>query len=148
MNLKKKKGKYKMKNDKIITTQDLLQIESIRSKIKHPKDINKHEEGKLLNDYFSKSKGEFIPLLDMPLSYMVRAFNKTLQELYNLKENRGEGKKFKVVINTDETYSNIIEAKNIEEAREKTYSEFFDNGGDKMKLVSQDLDIFDIEEVK
>ena len=137
-----------MKNDKIITTQDLLQIESIRSKIKHPKDINKHEEGKLLNDYFSKSKGEFIPLLDMPLSYMVRAFNKTLQELYNLKENRGEGKKFKVVINTDETYSNIIEAKNIEEAREKTYSEFFDKGGDKMKLVSQDLDIFEIEEVK
>ena len=148
MNSKKKKGKYKMKNDKIITTQDLLQIESIRSKIKHPKDINKHEEGKLLNDYFSKSKGEFIPLLDMPLSYMVRAFNKTLQELYNLKENRGEGKKFKVVINTDETYSNIIEAKNIEEAREKTYSEFFDNGGDKMKLVNQDLNILDIEEVK
>ena len=137
-----------MKNDKIITTQDLLQIESIRSKIKHPKDINKHEEGKLLNDYFSKSKGEFIPLLDMPLSYMVRAFNKTLQELYNLKENRGEGKKFKVVINTDETYSNIIEAKNIEEAREKTYSEFFDKGGDKMKLVNQDLNILDIEEVK
>jgi hypothetical protein len=80
---------------------------------------------------------------------MVRAFNKTLQELYNLKENGGEEKKkFKVVINTDETYSNIIEAKNIEEAREKTYSEFFDNGGDKMKLVSQDLDIFEIEEVK
>ncbi len=138
-----------MENNKIITTQDLLEIESIRSKIKQPKDINKHEEGKLLNDYFSKSKGEFIPLLDMSLPYMVRAFNKTLQELYNLKENRGEEKKkFKVVINTDETYSNIIEAKNIEEAREKTYSEFFDNGGDKMKLVSQDLDIFEIEEVK
>ena len=135
-----------MENNKIITTQDLLEIESIRSKIKQPKDINKHEEGKLLNDYFSKSKGEFIPLLDMSLPYMVRAFNKTLQELYNLKENRGEEKKkFKVVINTDETYSNIIEAKNIEEAREKTYSEFFDNGGDKMKLVSQDLDIFEIE---
>ena len=139
-----------MENNKIITTQDLLEIESIRSKIKQPKDINKHEEGKLLNDYFSKSRGEFIPLLDMPLSYMVRAFNKTLQELNNLKENRKEEekKKFKVVINTDETYSNIIEAKNIEEAREKTYSEFFDNGGDKMKLVSQDLDIFEIEEVK
>ena len=135
-------------NNHIVNVQDLLEIESVRSKIKHSCDINKHEEGKLLNDYFSKSKGEFIPLLDMPLSYMVRAFNKTLQELYNLKENRGEGKKFKVVINTDESYSNIIEAKNIEEAREKTFSEFFDKGGDKMKLVSQDLDILDIQEVK
>ena len=114
-----------MKNDKIITTQDLLQIESIRSKIKHPKDINKHEEGKLLNDYFSKSKGEFIPLLDMPLSYMVRAFNKTLQELYNLKENRKEGKKFKVTLNTDETYSKIVEAQDLEKAREKAYNQFF-----------------------
>ena len=139
----------KDKNNKhIVDVHDLLEIESIRDKRKHPCDINKHEEGKLLNDYFSKSKGEFIPLLDMPLSYMVRAFNKTLQELYNLKENRGEGKKFKVVINTDESYSNIIEAKNIEEAREKTYSEFFDKGGDKMKLVSQDLEVLDIEEVK
>ena len=139
----------KDKNNKhIVDVHDLLEIESIRDKRKHPCDINKHEEGKLLNDYFSKSKGEFIPLLDMPLSYMVRAFNKTLQELYNLKENRKEGKKFKVVINTDESYSNIIEAKNIEEAREKTYSEFFDNGGDKMKLVNQDLNILDIEEVK
>ena len=98
-------------NNHIVNVQDLLEIESIRSKRKHPCDINKHEEGKLLNDYFSKSKGEFIPLLDMPLPYMVRAFNKTLQELYNLKENRGEEKKkFKVVINTDETYQNIINA--------------------------------------
>jgi hypothetical protein len=145
-----------MKNDKIITTQDLLEIESIRSKIKHPKDINKHEEGRLLNDYFSNSKGKFIPLLDMPLSYMVRAFNKTLQELYNLKneldnlkENRGEeNRKFKVVINTDESYSQIVEAQNLDEARDKTYSEFFDKGGDEMKLVSQNLEVLDVEEIK
>ena len=135
-------------NNHIVNVQDLLEIESVRSKIKHSCDINNHEEGKLLNDYFSKSKGEFIPLLDMPLSYMVRAFNKTLQELYNLKENREEGKKFKVTLNTDESYSQIVEAQDLDEAREKTFSEFFDKGGDKMKLVSQDLDILDIEEVK
>ena len=110
----------KDKNNKhIVDVQDLLEIESIRDKRKHPCDINKHEEGNLLNDYFSKSKGEFIPLLDMPLSYMVRAFNKTLQELYNLKENREEGKKFKVTLNTDETYSKIVEAQDLEKAREK-----------------------------
>ena len=138
-------------NNHIVNVQDLLEIESVRSKRKHPYDINNHEEGKLLNDYFSKSKGEFIPLLDMPLSYMVRAFNRTLIELNNLKENKKEKekkKKFKVVINTDESYSQIVEAQDLDEAREKTFSEFFDKGGDKMKLVSQDLDILDIEEVK
>ena len=140
----------KDKNNKhIVDVHDLLAIESIRDKRKHPCDINKHEEGKLLNDYFSKSKGEFIPLLDMPLSYMVRAFNRTLIELNNLKENKKEEKKkFKVVINTDESYSQIVEAQDLDEAREKTYSEFFDKGGDKMKLVNQDLNILDIEEVK
>ena len=140
----------KDKNNKhIVDVHDLLEIESIRDKRKHPCDINKHEEGKLLNDYFSKSKGEFIPLLDMPLSYMVRAFNRTLIELNNLKEDKKEEKKkFKVVINTDESYSQIVEAQDLDEAREKTYSEFFDKGGDKMKLVNQDLNILDIEEVK
>jgi len=140
----------KDKNNKhIVDVHDLLEIESIRDKRKHPCDINKHEEGKLLNDYFSKSKGEFIPLLDMPLSYMVRAFNRTLIELNNLKEDKKEEKKkFKVVINTDESYSQIVEAQDLDEAREKTYSEFFDKGGDKMKLVSQDLEVLDIEEVK
>jgi len=135
-------------NNHIVNVQDLLEIESVRSKRKHPYDINNHEEGKLLNDYFSKSKGEFIPLLDMPLSYMVRAFNKTLQELYNLKENREEGKKFKVTLNTDETYSKIVEAQDLEKAREKAYNQFFQKGGDQMKLEDQNIDIIDIQEVK
>ena len=135
-------------NNHIVNVQDLLEIESVRSKRKHPCDININEEGKLLNDYFSKSKGEFIPLLDMPLSYMVRAFNKTLQELYNLKENREEGKKFKVTLNTDETYSKIVEAQDLEKAREKAYSQFFEKGGDQMKLEDQNIDIIDIQEVK
>ena len=135
-------------NNHIVNVQDLLEIESVRSKRKHPCDININEEGKLLNDYFSKSKGEFIPLLDMPLSYMVRAFNKTLQELYNLKENREEGKKFKVTLNTDETYSKIVEAQDLEKAREKAYNQFFQKGGDQMKLEDQNIDIIDIQEVK
>tara|TARA_S200002703_G_scaffold4842_1_gene5922 strand:- start:4396 stop:4818 length:423 start_codon:yes stop_codon:yes gene_type:complete len=135
-------------NNHIVNIQDLLEIESVRSKRKHPCDININEEGKLLNDYFSKSKGEFIPLLDMPLSYMVRAFNKTLQELYNLKENREEGKKFKVTLNTDETYSKIVEAQDLEKAREKAYNQFFQKGGDQMKLEDQNIDIIDIQEVK
>ena len=84
----------------------------------------------------------------MPLSYMVRAFNKTLQELYNLKENREEGKKFKVTLNTDETYSKIVEAQDLEKAREKAYNQFFQKGGDQMKLEDQNIDIIDIKEVK
>ena len=136
-------------NNHIVDVQDLLSIESVRSKRKHPCDININEEGKLLTPYFSQSKNEYISLLDMPLSYMVRAFNRTLIELNNLKENKKKKKKkFKVVINTDESYSQIVEAQDLDEAREKTFSEFFDKGGDKMKLVSQDLDILDIEEVK
>ena len=96
-----------------------------------------------------KNNNHIVDVQDMPLSYMVRAFNRTLIELNNLKENKKEKKKkFKVVINTDESYSQIVEAQDLDEAREKTFSEFFDKGGDKMKLVSQDLDILDIEEVK
>ena len=136
-------------NNHNVNVQDLLEIESVRSKRKHSCDINNHEEGKLLTPYFSQSKNEYISLLDMPLSYMVRAFNRTLIELNNLKEDKKEKKKkFKVVINTDESYSQIVEAHDLDEAREKTYSEFFDKGGDKMKLVNQDLNILDIEEVK
>ena len=139
----------KDKNNKhIVDVHDLLEIESIRDKRKHPCDINKHEEGKLLTPYFSQSKNEYISLLDMPLSYMVRAFNKTLQELYNLKENREEGKKFKVTLNTDETYSKIVEAQDLEKAREKAYTQFFEKGGDQMKLEDQNIDIIDIKEVK
>ena len=67
-----------MENNKITTVQDLLEIESIRDKRKQPCDINLHEEGKLLNEYYSGSKKDYIPLLKMPLAYMVRAFNKTL----------------------------------------------------------------------
>ena len=152
MNLKKKKGKYKMKdknNKHIVNVHDLLAIEFMRMRIKHPCDININEEGKLLTPYFSMSKNEYMDILDMPLAYMVRAFNRTLIELNNLKENKKEEKKkFKVVINTDESYSQIVEAHDLDEAREKTYSEFFDKGGDKMKLVSQDLEVLDIEEVK
>jgi len=114
----------KDKNNKITTVQDLLEIESIRDKRKHPCDINLHEEGNFLNDYFSKSKGEFIPLLDMPLSYMVRAFNKTLEELYNLKENRKENKKYKVILSVDEAYSCIIEATSELEANQKATEKF------------------------
>tara|TARA_R100001163_G_C5066676_1_gene205258 strand:- start:471 stop:833 length:363 start_codon:yes stop_codon:yes gene_type:complete len=67
-----------MENNKITTVQDLLEIESIRDKRKQPCDINWHEKGKLLNEYYSGSKKDYIPLLQMPLAYMVRAFNKTL----------------------------------------------------------------------
>jgi len=68
-----------MENNKIIVdVQNLLEIESIRDKRKQPCDINWHEEGKLLNEYYSGSKKDYIPLLKMPLAYMVRAFNKTL----------------------------------------------------------------------
>ena len=42
-------------NNHIVNVQDLLEIESVRSKRKHPCDINNHEEGKLLNDYFIKT---------------------------------------------------------------------------------------------
>ena len=74
--------------------------------------------------------------------------NKTLEELYNLKENRKEGKKFKVTLNTDETYSRIVEAQDLEKAREKAYNQFFQKGGDQMKLEDQNIDIIDIQEVK
>jgi ribosomal protein L20A (L18A) len=151
MNLKKKKGKYKMKdknNKHIVNVHDLLAIEFMRMRIKHPCDININEEGKLLTPYFSMSKNEYISLLDMPLPYMVRAFNRTLIELNNLKENRKEGKKFKVTLNTDETYSKIVEAQDLEKAREKAYNQFFIKGGNQMKLEDQNIDIIDIEEVK
>ena len=92
-----------MENNKITTVQDLLEIESIRDKRKQPCDINLHEEGKLLNEYYSGSKKDYIPLLKMPLAYMVRAFNKTLsfvnidlvEENIKLKE---ENKKLKDII--------------------------------------------------
>ena len=151
MNSKKKKGKYKMKdknNKHIVNVHDLLAIEFMRMRIKHPCDININEEGKLLTPYFSMSKNEYISLLDMPLPYMVRAFNRTLIELNNLKENRKEGKKFKVTLNTDETYSKIVEAQDLEKAREKAYNQFFIKGGNQMKLEDQNIDIIDIEEVK
>ena len=138
-------------NNHIVNVQDLLEIESVRSKRKHPCDINKHEEGKLLNDYFSKSKGEFIPLLDMPLSYMVRAFNKTLQELYNLKENRKEGKKFKVTLNSDESYSIIIEAENELEANKMATEKFNNQNPPYIDFKIEDgqgFDIIDTEEIK
>ena len=138
-------------NNHIVNVHDLLEIESIRDKRKHPCDINKHEEGKLLNDYFSKSKGEFIPLLDMPLSYMVRAFNKTLQELYNLKENRKEGKKFKVTLNSDESYSIIIEAENELEANKMATEKFNNQNPPYIDFKIEDgqgFDIIDTEEIK
>ena len=139
----------KDKNNKhIVNVHDLLAIEFMRMRIKHPFDININEEGKLLTPYFSMSKNEYISLLDMPLPYMVRAFNRTLIELNNLKENRKEGKKFKVTLNTDETYSKIVEAQDLEKAREKAYNQFFIKGGNQMKLEDQNVDIIDIEEVK
>jgi len=139
----------KDKNNKhIVNVHDLLAIEFMRMRIKHPCDININEEGKLLTPYFSMSKNEYMDILDMPLAYMVRAFNRTLIELNNLKENRKEGKKFKVTLNTDETYSKIVEAQDLEKAREKAYNQFFIKGGNQMKLEDQNIDIIDIEEVK
>jgi len=111
-----------MENNKITTVQDLLEIESIRDKRKQPCDINWHEEGKLLNEYYSGSKKDYIPLLQMPLAYMVRAFNKTLnfinidlvEENIKLKE---DNKKLKDIIkNSGEIGSFVESLKNLMKA--------------------------------
>jgi hypothetical protein len=111
-----------MENNKITTVQDLLEIESIRDKRKQPCDINWHEEGKLLNEYYSGSKKDYIPLLQMPLAYMVRAFNKTLsfvnidlvEENMNLKEEnmnlKEENKKLKDIIKNSGEIGSFLSA--------------------------------------
>jgi len=88
----------------------IVGITKILSDRKVPDDVEK-----FLNDeYYSESKKGHLNLLEMPLDYLVRAFNKTLKKL-NEKEPL---KKYKVTLSVDEAYSIILEAKGPQEAEE------------------------------
>ena len=104
---------YSIVEKKFLTVGDLVEMDSYLNNVYPPKDSNKKGEGLLLEQYFSESKGEHWNLLDMPINYMIRAFNKTLKKL-----NKLENKKFKVTLSVDEAYSIILDAKSPKEAEE------------------------------
>ena len=54
--------------------KDLLEIQGIIDNRIIPSDMNDNK----LNEHYSKSKGEFMSILDMDLIHLVRSYNKTL----------------------------------------------------------------------
>ena len=103
-----------MSDIKFTTIDELIKLESLRARKKPPCDLQINEKGLELEQYYSESKKGHLNLLEMPLDYLVRAFNKTLKKL-NEKEPL---KKFKVTLSVDEAYSIILDAKSPQEAEQ------------------------------
>ena len=87
-----------MNDIKFTTIDELIKLESLRARKKPPCDLQLNEKGLELEQYYSESKKGHLNLLEMPLDYLVRAFNKTLKKL-NEKEPL---KKYKVTLSVDE----------------------------------------------
>ena len=109
-----------MNDIKFTTIDELIKLESLRARKKPPCDLQLNEKGLELEQYYSESKKGHLNLLEMPLDYLVRAFNKTLKKL-NEKEPL---KKYKVMLSVDEAYSCIIEAADELEANQKATEKF------------------------
>ena len=60
--------------------KDLLNIQEVLEKRKTPCDL--HEEANLLNQHFSRSKNEYMDILDMDLIHLIRSYSKCLGEGY------------------------------------------------------------------
>ncbi len=56
--------------------KDLLDVQEVLEKRKTPCDL--HEEANLLNQHFSRSKNEYMDILDMDLIHLVRSYSKCL----------------------------------------------------------------------
>jgi hypothetical protein len=56
--------------------KDLLDVQEVLEKRKTPCDL--HEEANLLNQHFSRSKNEYMDILDMDLVHLVRSYSKCL----------------------------------------------------------------------
>ena len=61
--------------------KDLLEIQGIIDNRIIPNDMNDNK----LNEHYSKSKGEFMSILDMDLIHLIRSYNKTLSHRDDLK---------------------------------------------------------------
>ena len=56
--------------------KDLLEIQEVLTKRVTPCDL--HEEANLLNQHFSRSKNEYMNILDIDLIHLVRSYSKCL----------------------------------------------------------------------
>ena len=102
-----------MNDIKFTTIDELIKLESLRARKKPPCDLQINEKGLELEQYYSESKKGHLNLLEMPLDYLVRAFNKTLKKLNEkeplkkfLNSNEYDSKAFKKLLLKSENAPN------------------------------------------
>ena len=90
--------------------KDLLNIQEVLEKRKTPCDL--HEEADLLNQHFSRSKNEYMNILDMDLVHLVRSYSKCL-DMGKVSDQNLITQKLDTIIDTSYELRGIIRKDNL-----------------------------------